>query len=726
MPDPSENDSLEGQTAYPLEHSYKLPLLSSDESLDRFLAYVATKKLTLYQAQEEAILELYAGNHVILNTPTGSGKSLVATALHYRSISSRRRSIYTCPVKALVNEKFFSLCREFGPTHVGMMTGDASINSEAPIICCTAEVLSHIALGRGDQTRFDDVIMDEFHYYADSDRGSAWQIPLLTLPQCRFLLMSATFGPTDLFSQTLTKLTGKKTVVVRSTERPVPLAFSYSETILEETLSELMEQGRSPVYIVSFSQRESAELAQNLMSQNFSTKEEKQRIAEELVPFSFSSPYGKEIKRFLRHGIGLHHAGLLPKYRIVVESLAQKGLLKVISGTDTLGVGVNIPIRTVLLSKLCKYDGEKTAALTARDFHQISGRAGRRGFDTQGYVVAQAPPHVIENLKLAQKALLNPSKKFVRAKPPEKGFVMWNKESFDRIVVAAPEELRSSFQVTHSMLLQVLSRNRDGCEDMRALIRDSHESDKMKAQHRKRAFLLFRSLLEKKIIEIIPKEERVEGKSKIRVRVDLQDEFSLHQTLSLYLLEVLGQLDPMEEDYPLKILSLVESILENPQAILMRQLDKIKKEKLAELKEQGLDYEERVAALEKLEYPKPMREFIYDTFNRFEAVHPWVGEENIRPKSIAREMYEMRHTFGEYIQLYDLHKTEGILLRYLSDVYKVLVQSVPDSLKNDAIDEMIQFFENTIKETDSSLVEEWLRFQHKKLKKGEKIQGADS
>jgi len=693
---------------YPLEYSFREEVYTSEKAFDRFLQYVSEKGVELYPAQEEAILALYNGNNVILNTPTGSGKSLVATALHYLSLTTRRRSIYTSPVKALVNEKFFSLCKDFGPRHVGMLTGDAAVNREAPILCCTAEVLANMALRKGPESLLHDVIIDEFHYYSDRERGFAWQIPLLLLKKTRFLLMSATFGSTDFFEKELTKLNSIPTSTVESQQRPVPLDYKYSEESLDQVITDLVAQNKAPVYVVNFSQREAAQVAQNLLSIDFCTKEEKNRIAEAIAHYKFTSPYGKEIRKQIRHGVGIHHAGLLPKYRILIESLAQRGLLKIISGTDTLGVGVNIPIRTVLLTKLCKFDGQKTAILTARDFHQICGRAGRKGFDTQGFVIAQAPEHVIENRKLELKAKLNPKKKFVKAKPPEKGYIPWNEDTFFNLVKAPPEKLRSSFQLNHGLILNVLSQRTDGCETMKHLIRNSHESDSAKIHHRKRAFQLFRALVDKKIVEIIPKDEQFDGR-KVRVNVDLQEDFSLNQALSLYLLDALNHLDPFIPEYPYHLLTVVESILESPAVILNRQLDMVKRDKIAELKLQGMDYHDRLNEIEGLEHPKPMADFIYDTFNKFAAKHPWIGEENIRPKSIARDIYERYCTFGEYISEYGLERGEGILLRYLSDAYKVLSQTVPDILKNDAVDEMILFFEEMLKSTDSSLVAEWKR-----------------
>ena len=708
---------------------------TSDLLLDRFLDYVAGRRLTLYPAQEEAVLALYEEQNVILNTPTGSGKSLVASALHFASLARGRRSIYTCPVKALVNEKWRDLCREFGPDNVGLSTGDATVNRGAPILCCTAEILANIALREGAEAALHDVVLDEFHWYADRDRGFAWQVPLLTLPQARFLLLSATLGETEFFEQELTRRTGRPTVTVKSTLRPVPLEFAYSENSLAQTVEKLTGEGRAPIYVVHFTQADAAQSAQDFTSVNVCTREEKARIGSEIEGFKFSSPYGPEIRKWLKHGIGIHHAGLLPKYRVLVEQLAQKGLLKIICGTDTLGVGINVPIRTVLFTRLCKYDGQKTAILSARDFHQISGRAGRKGFDDQGWVVAQAPEHMVENLKLEGKAAKD-GKKFVKRKPPDHNFVNWDVKTFQRLISATPERLTSRFQVSHAMLLNVLSRPGDSCRAMQTLIRDCHDTPKQKRDHTRRAWQLFRSLVERKIVEIInprrapdaaddlksqisdlkspnsdlpsPNSElRTPNSQKLRVNVELQDDFSMDQTLSLYLIETIPLVDPEQPDYALVVLTLVESILENPEMILRRQLDRIKGEAVARMKMEGLDYDQRMAELEKLEHPKPNREFVYSTFNAFADKHPWVGQENIRPKSIAREMFESFRSFADYIRDYELQRSEGLLLRHLNSVYKVLAQTVPDTAKNEQLQEMELYLGTMLRQVDSSLLDEW-------------------
>ncbi|MDI1315250.1 DEAD/DEAH box helicase [Prosthecobacter sp.] len=685
---------------------------SNDELLAAFLDYVAEKKLELYPAQEEAILELFDDRNVILNTPTGSGKSLVALAMHFRSLAKGQRSVYTCPIKALVNEKFLALCRDFGPDNVGMATGDATVNRSAPILCCTAEILSNYALRDGAKAPFREVIMDEFHYYSDRERGVAWQVPLLTLSESRFLLMSATMGGTEFFKEGLTRLTKAETSIVAAYERPVPLEFSYAQTSVDVTLQELVSANKAPVYLVHFTQNDAAQAAQDLMSLNFCTAAEKASIKEELVGAKFTSPYGKEVKKYLSHGIGIHHAGLLPKYRVLVEKLAQRGLLKVICGTDTLGVGVNVPIRTVLLTRLSKYGGEKVATLSARDFHQITGRAGRRGYDDVGYVVCQAPEHVVENAKMEAKAAgdVKKMRKMVKKKAPE-GFVGWNEDTFKKLQSATPEPLTSRFQVSHGMLLQVLSRPGDACAAMRQLIADSHETANAKKQHEKRAWQLFRALVQRKIIEIIPTAQRPADGTKLRLNVELQEDFSLNYTLSLYLIDTLALIDPASPTYAADIMTLCESILENPDIILRRQLDQVKDEAMLAMKNEGVPFEERIAKLEELEYPKPCRDFIYNTFNAFSEAHPWIGQENIRPKSIAREMFENFRTFSDYINDYELHRAEGVLLRHLSGVHKVLAQTVPDNFKTETVQEMEAWIAGVLRGTDSSLLDEWERMR---------------
>ena len=687
----------------------RLPAAGStdpDVILDRFVAWVGDTGLELYPAQEQALLELIAGHHLILGTPTGSGKSLVALGLHFKAMCEGQRSFYTSPIKALANQKFFSLCDDFGPGRVGMLTGDASINPEAPIICCTAEVLSNMALRQGAATAAPYVVMDEFHYYSDPSRGVAWQIPLVELPDSTFLLMSATLGDTSALSRVLRARTGREVALVESEERPVPLDYEYRETALHETVEDLLEQGKAPIYIVNFTQRECAERAQALTSAKVCSREERDEIQEAVGDFRFDSPYGKDMSRFLRFGIAVHHAGLLPKYRRLVEQLSQRGLLKVICGTDTLGVGVNIPIRTVLFSKLCKFDGEKIALLSTRDFKQIAGRAGRKGYDERGSVVSQAPEHVIAKRRAGASGS---KKRAVKKKVPERGVVSWNRSVFERLIANAPETLRSRFRVTHGMIVNVLQREAPG-GGYRALIElidRSHESDSVRARLRRAAAVLFRALRRAGIVEVVREPDG--GRRYLRVSEQLQWDFSLHHTLSLYVVEALSALDPESPDYAPEVLSLVESILEDPRPILFAQQDKLKGELVARLKAEGVPYEERMRQLEDVTHPKPCAEFIYATFEIFADSHPWVGEANARPKSIARELFEGYYGFDDYVRYYKLARTEGLLLRYLNQTYTTLAQTVPESARTQEVYDMLAFFRAMLTRVDSSLLEEWER-----------------
>jgi superfamily II RNA helicase len=686
----------------------------ADTILDLFVDWAAEAGFELYPAQEEALLEIMAGRHVILNTPTGSGKSLVALGLHFKALCEGKKSFYTSPIKALASEKFFSLCDDFGAENVGMMTGDASINPEAPVICCTAEVLANRALREGERLDAPYVVMDEFHYYSDPERGAAWQIPLIELPHTRFLLMSATLGDVSAIQERVQERTGVEAALVSSEQRPVPLDFEYRETPLHETIEVLIKDGRAPIYIVNFTQRECAELAQSLTSAQISSREERERIREAVGDFRFDTPYGKECKRFISFGIGVHHAGLLPKYRLLVEQLSQQGLLRVIAGTDTLGVGVNIPIRTVLFTKLAKFGGQKVSILSVRDFKQIAGRAGRKGFDVKGSVVAQAPEHIIEKRKNERSG----GKKIFKG--PAKGEVSWNQETFDKLIARPPETLKSRFRITHGVVLNLLQRDAElddpnlrNFDSLRELIRRCHEEEGSKARLLTHAAVLVRALYRAGIIRM--KRDARTNYFWAVVAEDLQWDFSLNQALSLYLVETIGEIERESETYVPDLITLVESVLENPEIVLRKQVDKIKGELVAQLKAEGVEYEARMERLEEVTHPKPLSDFIYGTFNRFRGKHPWVGGEDIKPKSIGREMFEGYMSFADYVKRYGLQRSEGVLLRYLSQLYKTLDQNVPEPAKTEGVWDALGFFRALVETTDSSLLEEWEGLLHPEI-----------
>ncbi|WP_116245338.1 RNA helicase [Nocardiopsis sp. FIRDI 009] len=677
-----------------------------DSLFEAFALWAEERGLTLYPHQEEALIEVVSGSNVILNTPTGSGKSMVATGALFAALARDECAFYTAPIKALVSEKFFDLCKIFGTDNVGMMTGDASVNADAPIVCCTAEVLAQIALAEGDRADIGTVVMDEFHFYAEPDRGWAWQVPLLELPQCQFLLMSATLGDVTRFEEDLNRRTGRSTAVVASAERPVPLYYDYRVTPLHETLEELLSTGQAPVYIVHFTQAQAVERAQSLTSINMCTKAEKAAIAEEIGNFRFTTRFGRNLSRYVRHGIGVHHAGMLPKYRRLVERLAQAGLLKVICGTDTLGVGVNVPIRTVLFTALSKYDGTRVRRLRAREFHQIAGRAGRAGFDTVGNVVAQAPEHVIENEKALAKAGDDAKKrrKVVRKKAPE-GFVSWDKATFDKLIDAEPEPLTSRFRVSNAMLLSVIGRPGNCFTAMRHLLTENHDDRRTQRRHIREAIAIYRSLLDGGIVETLPEPDE-QGRT-ARLTVDLQADFALNQPLSTFALAALELLDAESPSYPLDVLSVVESILDDPRQILGAQLNKARGEAVQQMKMDGIEYEERMERLEEIDYPKPLEELLDHAYEVYRRGHPWVGDHPLRPKSVARDMFERAMTFTEYVGFYELARSEGLVLRYLASAYKALNQTVPDDAKTEELRDLVEWLGELVRQVDSSLLDEW-------------------
>src|SRR5579863_1712218 len=694
-----------------------------DAIFSAFADWAKERGFSLYPHQEESLIEVVMGSNVILSTPTGSGKSLVATGAHFAALANGQRSYYTAPIKALVSEKFFALCEVFGPANVGMMTGDASVNAKAPIICCTAEVLASIALRDGPDADVGQVVMDEFHFYADPDRGWAWQVPLIELPRAQFILMSATLGDVTRFEKDLIRRTKRPTAVIKNAERPVPLIFSYLVQPLHETLEELLTTNQAPVYVVHFTQAAALEQAQALMSTNMCTRQEKDKIAELIGDFRFASGFGKTLSRLVRHGIGVHHAGMLPKYRRLVEQLAQAGLLKVICGTDTLGVGINVPIRTVVFTSLSKYDGKKTRLLQVREFHQIAGRAGRAGYDTSGRVVVQAPEHVIDNERSFAKALAKTGgdeavarRRVVKKKPPE-GAISWGKPTFERLVNSEPEPLTSSFTVTHAMVLNVIDRPGNAYQAMKHLLRDNHEDRAKQRKHIHRAIEIYRALLAGGVVERL--DEPDEKGRYVRLTVDLQYDFALNQPLSPFALAAIDLLDRNADTYALDVLSVIESTLDDPRQILSAQQFRARGEAIAAMKADGVEYEERMELLDNVTYPKPLEELLDAAYEIYRRGHPWVGDYEVSPKSVARELFERAMTFPEYVQFYGLSRSEGIVLRYLADAYKALRQTVPDEAKTEELTDLIEWLGELIRQVDSSLVDEWEKLTNPDPESGE-------
>lgn len=684
------------------------PGASADAAYDGFVTWAAGRGLTLYPAQDEAVIELVSGANVILSTPTGTGKSLVAIAAHAASLAGGGRSYYTAPIKALVSEKFFALVEIFGAENVGMVTGDSSVNPDAPIVCCTAEILANIALRQGADATVDQVVMDEFHFYGDPDRGWAWQVPLLLLPRAQFLLMSATLGDVTDIADDLARRTGRAVAQVTGVERPVPLHFSYERRPAHEVLTMLVDEQEVPVYIVHFAQAAALERAQALASVTLTTRAERDEIAAAIGGFRFTTGFGATLSRLVRAGIGVHHAGMLPRYRRLVETLAQRGLLKVICGTDTLGVGINVPIRTVMITALSKYDGTKMRQLTAREFHQVAGRAGRAGYDPYGNVVVMAPEWEIDNAVALAKAGDDPvkRKKIVRKKAPT-GVVNWGEGSYERLIAAAPEPLVPQLKLSAAMLINVIGRGGDVLGNVRSLVFDNHEPRARRYELARRAIAIFRTLVDAGIVTT------GEG---IHLTVDLQPNFALNQPLSPFALAAISLLTPEDDvagggvgtgHYALDVVSIIESTLDDPRAILSQQEYKARGEAVAAMKRDGIEYDERMALLEEVTWPKPLADLLAQSFEVFASSQPWVRDFELSPKSVVRDMFERAMSFAEFVSFYQLQRSEGLVLRYLSDAYRAIRQTVPAEARTDDLLDIIEWLGELVRQVDSSLVDEW-------------------
>jgi len=686
-----------------------------DAFLAAFDGWARSRGLALYPAQEEAVLELVLDRHLVLSTPTGTGKSLVAVAAHAMALAQGRRSFYTAPLKALVSEKFFELVALFGAENVGMVTGDSSVNPDAPIVCCTAEILANIALRRGEHAEADSVVMDEFHYYADPDRGWAWQVPLLVLRGARFVLLSATLGDVSSIAEDVERRTGREVARVTGVERPVPLHYRYAITPVQELVEELLADGLAPVYIVHFSQAAAVERAQALASVRVASREQRDAIADAIGGFRFSTGFGQTLGRLVRSGIGVHHAGMLPRYRRLVEQLAQQGLLRVVCGTDTLGVGINVPIRTVLLTGLTKFDGTRMRQLTAREFHQVAGRAGRAGFDTAGEVVALAPEHEIENVRAAAKAGDDPKakRKLVKKRAPD-GFVNWGPASFERLIGAEPEPLASSMRMTAAMLLQLLSRpgaDAPASEPgsafriVRELATDNHEPSARRGALARRAIALYRTLRTAGVVEQLG--GGFDGTARIRLTVELQPDFALNQPLSPFALAALELLDRDAPGYALDALSVIEATLDDPRPVLAQQEFRARGEAVAALKADGVEYEQRMELLEEISWPKPLAELLEQAYETFASSQPWIRDYELRPKSVVRDLYERAMGFGDYVGFLQLGRSEGLVLRYLSDAYRAARQTIPDEAKTEELRDLVEWLGELVRQVDSSLLDEW-------------------
>ena len=681
------------------------PDLTEEEAFEAFTGWVADRGIELWPHQEEALMSLMVGDHVILGTPTGSGKSLVALGMHFMAMCFGETSYYTAPIKALVSEKFFSLVELLGRDNVGMITGDVHINTDAPIICCTEEILANQALREGPDALIHSVAMDEFHFFSDTDRGWAWQVPLLTLPKTQFLLMSATLGDVTQIADLLRRQTTRDVSNVIDAPRPVPLSYEYALTPLEGTVELALRKNEGPLYIVHFSQDAALTSAQNLASYGVATKEQREAVKEAMKGAQFSTAFGKTLKRLLGCGVGVHHAGMLPRYRLLVEKLAQQGLLPVICGTDTLGVGINVPIHTVVLTQLTKFDGRKMRRLRSREFHQIAGRAGRSGFDTEGVVIAEAPEHEIENHKAEVKAAGDPKKlKKIKKKRPPENFVNWNEDTFKKLVDSVPEQLTPRMRITHSMVLAEVEQGGNARARVDQLIDDSLQPDEEKVKLHVRAAEVLQTLVD---AGVVVRDVDENGQDAYSVTMDLPEDFALDQPLSPFLLAALELLDPESPEYAFDLVSMVEATLEDPRQVLRAQERKARDAAMAEMKMDGVDYDERLERIAEVTYPKPLEDLLDAAFGKYCDAVPWARDYCLRPKSVLRDMLESAADFKGYIQKLGIMRYEGILLRYLSEAFRGLDRTIPEDKRTEQLKDIIAWLGLVVRSVDSSLVDEW-------------------
>ncbi|CAJ1413087.1 unnamed protein product, partial [Effrenium voratum] len=673
---------------------------SSDELLLNFLEALEERGVQLYRAQEEAILDIFSGCHVVLDTPTGSGKSLVAVAALFKALAEGGKAYYTSPTKALTSEKFFDLCSFFGAAKVGMATGDVSLNTQAPVVCCTAEVLASMTLRDASCAAISAVVMDEFHYFGDADRGWAWEMPLWRLSRqfrgpglrgARFLLMSGTLGRNDRLFRTLQERSGIPVRVVSSTERPVPLRFSYSEASVAACIEDMLRSKRAPVYVVHFSQWEALQTARLLAD---STVLAAWRGADgsggarraRVEGASFGSPFGAELKRLLLCGVGVHHAGLLPCYRRLVEQLTQDGLLGLVCGTDTLGVGINVPIRSVLFTRLCKFDGEDTRTMRSREFHQIAGRAGRKGFDDRGDVVAVDPDWVVHNRELEQKKKRDPSSASRWRRPPRRNYQHWTSKTFTALQQSRPEPLKSQFKLSMAQCLALAQNSPTPRREIEDLLSAAQISRGAKRFWRRQAETYLRALGYETLIRTDAEVSAEPISNETAAPVPMDDgSLFISQTLSALQVDE-GAQDPR----PWAALAAAEPACGVAPAL------------------------QRAAAEQRLMCPEGLEQLLFDAFGRFRSQQPWVPAQFLQPKGIAFALLsDDGAASGGFANLAERLgqrggvAAEGALLRYLADVYRALRLGVPEEARTPGMRAMEQRLRQSVMEVDSSLISEW-------------------
>jgi len=422
-----------------------------------------------YPVQEQAFARIFAGESVLVTVPTGTGKTLMAKAGIHKALESGQRAVYTTPLRALTEEKYRELCEDFGEVNVGFATGDFKVNREAPIQVEVAEILWNRIFGDRGKCPADIVIMDEGHYFNDFERGYVWEQSIIGLhPDAQLVILSATVGRPEQFCHWVELTRRVPMKLVESRERKVPLYHEYHESYLIETVRELAAAGDVPAIIFVFGRERCFETARLLKScRRFTSDEEKQRIESLCDEALLDSGVGKELRALLVHGIGIHHAGILPRYKRLVEEMALERLVKFVVSTETISAGINLPAKRVVFPSLRKYIRRKARLVTPAEYHQMSGRAGRPQFDKEGIALVLAPEDVVQEMR---KEIKDAKKKGyrvdedkirrgvharARAEAKRRDDVIWDADIHQQLVKGEPAELRSKTRITAEQVLAI-------------------------------------------------------------------------------------------------------------------------------------------------------------------------------------------------------------------------------------------------------------------------------
>lgn len=421
-----------------------------------------------YPVQEQAISKILAGQSVLVTVPTGTGKTLMAKAALHAAMERNQRAIYTTPLRALTEEKYRELCGDFGEGYVGFATGDYKVNREAPIQVEVAEILWNRIVAEKHVSPADIVIMDEGHYFNDPERGYVWEQSIIGLdPRTQLVILSATVGRPEQFTHWVELTRRMPMALVESRERKVPLVHEFREDMMIDTVRELAHTGDVPAIIFVFGREQCFEVARLLKScRRFTTDEEKVRVEAMCDAALLETGVAKELRALLTHGIGIHHAGILPRYKQLVEQLALERLIKFVVSTETIAAGINLPARTVVFPALRKFIKKEARLVTAAEYHQMAGRAGRPQFDDRGLAITLAPEEVVSDIK---KKLKDASKRpaydeakvkrgvyaQAQADAKKRGDIVWTPEIHADLVKGEPAELRSKTKITAEQVLAI-------------------------------------------------------------------------------------------------------------------------------------------------------------------------------------------------------------------------------------------------------------------------------